>query len=84
MPSSPARTRRRSISARCSRPWSAWCATPRRPGGPKIELDISAAEPEAYFVLGHDSRLGQVFNNLIDNARSFCRKDGTVRVGSGR
>ena len=28
----------------------------------------------------HDIRLGQVFNNLIDNARSFCGKDGTVRV----
>ena len=40
----------------------------------------SAPSPSAYFVLGHDSRLGQVFNNLIDNARSFCRKDGTVRV----
>ncbi len=50
------------------------------PGGPKFQLDIQRAEPEDYFVLGHDIRLGQVFNNLIDNARSFCRKDGTVRV----
>jgi len=49
-------------------------------GGPKFQLDIQRAEPEDYFVLGHDIRLGQVFNNLIDNARSFCRKDGTVRV----
>ncbi|HET7714078.1 MAG TPA: sensor histidine kinase [Bauldia sp.] len=48
--------------------------------GPKFQLDIQRAEPEDYFVLGHDIRLGQVFNNLIDNARSFCRKDGTVRV----
>jgi two-component system sensor histidine kinase ChvG len=31
-------------------------------------------------VLGHDSRLGQVFNNLIDNARSFSRPGGRVRV----
>ncbi len=50
------------------------------PGGPKFQLDIQRAEPEDYFVVGHDIRLGQVFNNLIDNARSFCRKDGTVRV----
>jgi two-component system sensor histidine kinase ChvG len=49
-------------------------------GGPKFQLDIQRAEAEEYFVLGHDIRLGQVFNNLIDNARSFCRKDGSVRV----
>lgn len=29
---------------------------------------------------GHDSRLGQVFNNLIDNARSFSPRGGTVQV----
>ena len=34
----------------------------------------------AYFVAGHDSRLGQVVNNLIDNARSFSPPDGEVRV----
>lgn len=34
----------------------------------------------AYFVAGHDSRLGQVVNNLIDNARSFSPQDGEVRV----
>jgi two-component system sensor histidine kinase ChvG len=28
----------------------------------------------------HDSRLGQVFNNLIDNARSFSAPGGSVRV----
>ena len=33
-------------------------------------------------MLGHDSRLGQVFNNLIDNARSFCRKGGRSRVAA--
>jgi len=31
-------------------------------------------------VQGHDSRLSQVINNLIDNARSFSPPDGTVRV----
>ena len=48
--------------------------------GPRIKLDVEDADPDAYMVLGHDSRLGQVLNNLIDNARSFCCKDGTVRV----
>jgi two-component system sensor histidine kinase ChvG len=48
--------------------------------GPKFQIDVAKADPEDYFVTGHDIRLGQVFNNLIDNARSFCRKDGTVRV----
>jgi two-component system sensor histidine kinase ChvG len=31
-------------------------------------------------VLGHDSRLGQVITNLIDNARSFSPKQGNVRL----
>lgn len=57
-------------------------ATP--PEGPRIALDVSHAAADAYVVLGHDSRLGQVFNNLIDNARSFCRKDGVVRVALRR
>jgi two-component system, OmpR family, sensor histidine kinase ChvG len=33
-----------------------------------------------FFVLGNDSRLGQVINNLIDNARSFSPEGGNVRV----
>jgi two-component system sensor histidine kinase ChvG len=33
-----------------------------------------------FAVLGHDSRLGQVINNLIDNARSFSPQGGIVRV----
>ena len=33
-----------------------------------------------FMILGHDSRLGQVFNNLIDNARSFSGPGGSVRV----
>lgn len=31
-------------------------------------------------ILGHDSRLAQVFDNLIDNARSFSAPGGRVRV----
>jgi two-component system, OmpR family, sensor histidine kinase ChvG len=51
------------------------------PDGPKLEFNVKrVSDPAAYFVLGHDGRLGQVFNNLIDNARSFCQPGGTVRV----
>lgn len=48
--------------------------------GPEIRLEFAEADPDVYFVLGHDSRLGQVFNNIVDNARSFCRRDGVVRI----
>ncbi|MET4635583.1 stimulus-sensing domain-containing protein [Kaistia sp. UC242_56] len=51
------------------------------PEGPRVALEIAEAEEtDAFIVLGHDSRLAQVFTNLIDNARSFCRPDGAVRV----
>ena len=36
------------------------------------------------FVYGHDSRLAQVFNNLIDNARTFSEEGGEVRVTLSR
>ncbi len=36
--------------------------------------------PRTFMVQGHDSRLSQVVNNLIDNARSFSPRDGTVRI----
>jgi two-component system, OmpR family, sensor histidine kinase ChvG len=35
-------------------------------------------------VPGHDSRLAQVFNNLIDNARSFSPDGGAVRIACRR
>lgn len=47
---------------------------------PVITLTIDAAPRDAYLALGHDSRLGQVFNNLIDNARSFSPPDQPVRI----
>jgi two-component system sensor histidine kinase ChvG len=36
--------------------------------------------PRIFMVQGHDSRLSQVINNLIDNARSFSLPGGAVRV----
>lgn len=40
--------------------------------------------PQSYTVPGHDSRLGQVIDNLIENARSFSPSGGTVRVSCRR
>jgi two-component system, OmpR family, sensor histidine kinase ChvG len=54
----------------------------RREHDPRIKLTVEplAKGRPAYFVAGHDSRLGQVVNNLVDNARSFSPPDGEVRV----
>jgi len=38
----------------------------------------------AYQMIGHDSRIGQVINNLIDNAKSFSKPGGQVRVSLAR
>ncbi len=35
---------------------------------------------DAYMILGHDSRLGQVLRNLIDNARSFTAKGSVIQI----
>ena len=45
-----------------------------------VTLAFEGANLNAFMVPGHDSRLGQVINNLIDNARSFSPPGGTVRV----
>ncbi len=52
----------------------------RQPGQAKLTLTVAPATKDAYLILGHDSRLGQVFVNLLDNARSFSPPDGEVRV----
>jgi two-component system, OmpR family, sensor histidine kinase ChvG len=51
----------------------------------KRENDVAVSlafegSPRNYVIAGHDSRLGQVMNNLIDNARSFSPEGGTVCV----
>ena len=46
-----------------------------------LTLTVGPASPhESWLVFGHDSRLGQVINNLIDNARTFSEPGGEVRV----
>ena len=51
-----------------------------QPGDATVSLTFEGAGPGTFLVSGHDSRLGQVFDNLIENARSFSPPDGTVRV----
>src|SRR5690606_5935164 len=53
-----------------------------RDDGVRIMLSFTrdAGAPESYVVPGHDSRLGQVIDNLVANARSFSPRGGTVRV----
>ena len=52
----------------------------------RVTLDIAApaageeGRKNGFLILGHNSRLGQVLNNLIDNAKSFSQPGGSVRV----
>ena len=53
-----------------------------KPQAAKIEY-IKAegkAQPSPFMVLGHDSRLGQVLRNLIDNARSFTKPGSAINI----
>ena len=58
----------------------------RREHEPLIGLTVEPHPlgPDAYHVVGHDSRLGQVINNLVDNARSFSPPQSTVQVALRR
>jgi two-component system sensor histidine kinase ChvG len=51
-----------------------------REDGVKVTLNFEGGTAQSFIVPGHDSRLGQVITNLIDNARSFSPKGGTVRI----
>ncbi len=52
----------------------------RKADDTKVSVTFEGGGPHAFVVPGHDSRLGQVINNLIDNARSFSPPGSTVRV----
>lgn len=45
-----------------------------------LVLDPAGAGGSVFGVIGHDSRLVQVFNNLLDNARSFSAAGQSVLV----
>ena len=51
----------------------------RHDDGVTVSLKFEGGQ-RAFVVPGHDSRLGQVVDNLIDNARSFSPPGGSVRV----
>jgi two-component system sensor histidine kinase ChvG len=46
----------------------------------KVTLTFDSGAARDFKVPGHDSRLGQVVSNLVDNARSFSPAGGTVRI----
>jgi two-component system sensor histidine kinase ChvG len=57
----------------------------RKEGQAEVEFEVAKPPPgmdrvKAYTVTGHDSRLGQVVRNLIDNARSFTRPGTKLHV----
>jgi two-component system sensor histidine kinase ChvG len=52
----------------------------RRDDCVSIALIFEGGAPQGFTVPGHDSRLGQVIDNLIENARSFSPSGGTVRI----
>ena len=59
-----------------------------RDDGVTVSMDIAPRDPSRqgldFFVSGHDSRLGQVVHNLVDNACSFSLHNGNVRVALRR
>ena len=50
----------------------------------KLNIERSANAKSPFIVTGHDSRLGQVLTNVIENACSFSPTGGEVRVSFGR
>ena len=56
----------------------------RRDDGVTVSLAFEGGGPKAFIVPGHDSRLGQVIDNLIENARSFSVPGGIVRITARR
>src|SRR5205085_10081761 len=52
----------------------------RRDDGVSITLAFEGGGSRAFSVLGHDSRLGQVIDNIIENARSFSAPGSIVRI----
>jgi two-component system sensor histidine kinase ChvG len=57
-----------------------------RDDGVRITLDIAPTDDpkHGYVVIGHDSRLAQIVNNLVDNARSFSPHGAGVRIALRR
>src|SRR6202051_427370 len=52
----------------------------KRDDGVKVTLRFEGGGAHSFQAPGHDSRLGQIVDHLIENARSFSPPGGTVRV----
>ncbi|MGB6542984.1 MAG: sensor histidine kinase [Xanthobacteraceae bacterium] len=52
----------------------------KRDDGVRVTLRFEGGGMRAFQVPGHDSRLGQIVDNLIENACSFSPPNGTVRI----
>ncbi|MEQ1493230.1 MAG: ATP-binding protein, partial [Terricaulis sp.] len=58
----------------------AYASPPDEPA--PVAITFSGVKPEGLFVMGQAGPIGQVFRNLIDNARSFSPQGGVVRVSA--
>lgn len=47
----------------------------------QLDLKIEIAAAQAFMVHGQDSRIAQIFNNLLDNAVDFAPQGSVLRVG---
>jgi two-component system, OmpR family, sensor histidine kinase ChvG len=63
----------------------------QKPGEAAITLAITKPKPpkgrsahDAFIIMGHDSRLGQVLTNLLDNARSFAPAGTAIGITVSR
>jgi two-component system sensor histidine kinase ChvG len=49
-----------------------------------LRIDRATKDNREFLIRGHDSRLGQVINNLLDNSISFSPKNGKVWITAMR
>ena len=49
-----------------------------------LNINKTSKDNREFLIRGHDSRLGQVLNNLLDNAISFSPNDGKIEVTIAR
>ena len=52
--------------------------------GPRVQLANIAADQGPLMVDGIESRLAQVFRNILDNAQSFSPRDGAISLTTSR